>query len=175
MNNQEFMGELKKLLRRLPHEEYNEAINYYEQYFEDGGVINETPKQAAMNILADFVGRPDEKSSGQKVLVTILTIFSLPILAPLGASLAAVVACLYAVMFSLLAAGGAVALGGLASAVASVRFLFVSPQTTVFFFGAGLLCIAVGMALVLGSWALIKKSSVKFAKIGGSILRRFTR
>lgn len=41
MNRYEFMEQLSNLLNDLPEEEKNEAIRYYEDYFEDAGVFEE--------------------------------------------------------------------------------------------------------------------------------------
>lgn len=42
MNKQQFMGELKQLLGELPVVEREEALNYYEDYFADAGLENES-------------------------------------------------------------------------------------------------------------------------------------
>ena len=41
MNKHEFINQLKKHLRKLPFDEIKEAIDYYEQYFDDAGEENE--------------------------------------------------------------------------------------------------------------------------------------
>lgn len=42
MNKQQFMGELKQLLGELPVDEREEALSYYEDYFADAGIENES-------------------------------------------------------------------------------------------------------------------------------------
>ena len=41
MNRQEYMLQLKKLLKNLPCDETKEITDYYEQYFDDAGEENE--------------------------------------------------------------------------------------------------------------------------------------
>jgi len=40
MNRHEFIAQLKKKLRKLPFDEINEAVDYYEGYFDDAGEEN---------------------------------------------------------------------------------------------------------------------------------------
>lgn len=59
MNRKQFMDELEKLLRTLPPSEREEALQYYNDYFDDAGKENEaqvikelgSPKQVARTIL----------------------------------------------------------------------------------------------------------------------------
>ena len=62
MNRQEFMERLENLLQNIPEQERIEALQYYNDYFEDAGVENEqavldslgTPAQVAENIKRDL-------------------------------------------------------------------------------------------------------------------------
>lgn len=62
MNRKEFMEELEKQLVHLSEEEREEALNYYQEYFEDAGAENEetvirnlgSPEKLAKSILADL-------------------------------------------------------------------------------------------------------------------------
>ena len=62
MNRQEFMERLENLLQNIPEQERVEAIQYYNDYFEDAGEENEqavldalgTPAQVAENIKRDM-------------------------------------------------------------------------------------------------------------------------
>ena len=61
MSRQEFMTQLESLLMGISEEERNEALNYYENYFEDAGQENEaqvieelgSPEKIAVQIKAD--------------------------------------------------------------------------------------------------------------------------
>jgi uncharacterized membrane protein len=183
MNQQEFMQKLKNLLKRLPHEEFSEAIDYYEQYFAEGGEVKETPEQVARGILADFaVGADDpaaraskgktETKSGTKIWIIILSIFSIPILVPIGAALFAVAIALFAVIFALLVSGGAIIFAGFVGAIASLIFLIASPATTLFFIGYCLLSVALGILFIKLTTLAAKASSKWILNLFNKILRR---
>jgi len=162
MTKQEFMEKLKKLLKRLPHEEFEEAITYYEQYFEDGGEVKETPEQVARGILADFAtdkteeGKKEAKTSS-KLWIIILSIFSIPVLLPIGACIFALAIAIFAVIFALLASFAAIIATGIAGVIASFFIIALSPATFLFFLGAGLITFALGYLLLKLSWLLAKK------------------
>lgn len=67
MNKAEFMAELERLLQGIPDNERTEALNYYEEYFNDAGVENEqlviaeliSPKTVADNIKDDLRANMD--------------------------------------------------------------------------------------------------------------------
>ena len=68
MNRLEFMTELTALLQNMPEEEREEALQYYNDYFEDAGAENEaqvreelgSPKKVADMLLANLEGQDDE-------------------------------------------------------------------------------------------------------------------
>ena len=59
LTKEEYLAQLKKYLKRLPKEDYNNAMDYFTEYFEDAGPEGEaaliqelgTPKEAAYEIL----------------------------------------------------------------------------------------------------------------------------
>ncbi len=65
MMKNEFLARLKELLCDLPQEERDEAIRYYEDYFEDAGPLEEprvlkeliSPEDVAEKIRAGYIGR----------------------------------------------------------------------------------------------------------------------
>jgi len=65
MNKESFISRLDELLRELPDVERIEAIEYYQEYFDDAGVENEgqvlrelgSPEEVAHNIKADLARR----------------------------------------------------------------------------------------------------------------------
>lgn len=100
MTKKEYLRELKDRLSHLPREEREEALKYYEEYFEEAGdktveeIIDElgTPEEVAEKILADFNQEPgtsseyeyrsqevkqnvQKKSKMSKVLKIVLIIF----------------------------------------------------------------------------------------------------
>lgn len=59
LTKEEYLAQLKKYLKRLPKEDYNNAMDYFTEYFEDAGSEGETslmqelgtPKEAASVII----------------------------------------------------------------------------------------------------------------------------
>lgn len=74
MNRIEFMTELAALLQNLPEEERNDAMQYYNNYFDDAGedkeqeVIAEleSPKKVADKIKGDILENQEEDSSSKQ-------------------------------------------------------------------------------------------------------------
>ena len=70
MNKETYLQDLKKALKILPQSDRDEAIEFYEEYFEDAGIENEAkvieelgePKVLAKKILVDVVDRKYEES-----------------------------------------------------------------------------------------------------------------
>ena len=63
LTKEEYLAQLKKYLKRLPKEDYNNAMDYFTEYFEDAGSEGETslmqelgtPKEAAYDILDNLI------------------------------------------------------------------------------------------------------------------------
>ena len=81
MTRQEYMEELKKYLKRLPQEDFDNAIEYFSEYFEEAGPEKEQqvmrelgePKEAArelfLNLLQESVEK-DQDIVGEKAPFT---------------------------------------------------------------------------------------------------------
>ena len=46
LTKEEYLAQLKKYLKRLPKEDYNNAMDYFTEYFEDAGSEGETVSDA---------------------------------------------------------------------------------------------------------------------------------
>lgn len=65
MNKSEYLNELRKYLKRVPQQDLEDALEYYEEYFEEAGVENEqkiidelgTPKELAKKIIIECVDK----------------------------------------------------------------------------------------------------------------------
>ena len=80
MTRNEYMEQLKKYLKRLPKEDYDNAIEYFSEYFDEAGSENEQqvmeelgePREAArellLNLLQESVGGGKD-STGEKTAV----------------------------------------------------------------------------------------------------------
>lgn len=81
MDRQEFMAQLERLLLYVPIQEKEEALKYYNDYFEDAGPENEqqvlealgSPEKIADNIKRDihqsnFGVEPDKVEQGKEIM-----------------------------------------------------------------------------------------------------------
>ena len=63
MTRNEYMEQLKRYLRRLPKEDYENAVEYFSEYFDEAGPENEQqmmkdlgdPKEAAREVLLNLL------------------------------------------------------------------------------------------------------------------------
>jgi uncharacterized membrane protein len=189
MNKNEFMVELKNRLRKLPYDEINEAVNYYEEYFSDAGEENEqavlaelgSPANISAQIIADYAikGADTKKpiSHGlSTVWLAILAVFASPIALPLGlavvVSALAFVIVIIAVVFSIGAAGLGMSVGGLAYAGIGIPLFSQSIATALLYSGSGFVVMGVGLALLIATVALSKKCFNWLAMCVGKIILR---
>ena len=79
MTREEYMIKLKKYLRKLPKQDYEDAIEYFNEYFSDTDKAGQqklmeelgTPKQAAADLMYNLLDRKiqeqgDGKNDGKK-------------------------------------------------------------------------------------------------------------
>ena len=107
LTKEEYLAQLKKYLKRLPKEDYNNAMDYFTEYFEDAGPEGEaaliqelgTPKEAAYEILDNLITekRKDPDTPIWKIIfLTFLSICA----APIGGALALTIIALALAGFS---------------------------------------------------------------------------
>lgn len=191
MNKYEFIKELKERLRKLPYDEVNEAVEYYEQYFDDAGEQNESaaiaelgsPGSVASQIIAGFAIKDADRSKTSAkrglstVLSVILAMFAAPIALPVALAAIitalAIVICIIAILFSFGFSGVACIVAGLASMIVGTVVIVQDFATALSCVGMGLASFGIGLIFIKGTAALSKKSFSWFAKlIGKFILRR---
>lgn len=93
MNREEYMAALEKHLRKLPRDERENALVYYNEYFDDAEPENEdrvigelgSPAKLAAQLRSEYAlkGNEQEKKKMPVVLIVILSIFAAPIALPL--------------------------------------------------------------------------------------------
>jgi uncharacterized membrane protein len=161
------MAELERQLVRIADHEREEAIAYYNEYFDEAGPENEarvirelgSPVRVAAQIKADAAVKgmgsaeaPPVKKGMSTIWFVILGILALPIALPIvlavfSVGIALLVAA-FAVVAALIAAVVAVCGGGVISFIAGTGVLFTSVPTGLFYMGGGLA--AAGVSLLLG-------------------------
>lgn len=134
MTREEYMAKLQKYLRKLPKQDYEDAIEYFNEYFSDTDEEGQqklmeelgTPKEAAADLMCNLLDRKlqeqdtdiEEKKSKKGIItLSVLAILSTPVTVPLFialfAVLFAVAICVVCVIFSdFIAAFGVLLIGG---------------------------------------------------------------
>jgi len=174
MTKKEYMKKLAYQLRRLPKEDFDKAMDYFEEYFEDAGIENEqkaiedlgAPEEAASALILDLAQenavKPPKtmKRRFSALWIAILALFAAPIALPLALGILAVIASL---ILGILAVVGGILVTALA-AVAGSGGIAIIPQT----FGGGLVTIGLSLMLIgcgilvtyftilLARWIIIK-------------------
>lgn len=187
MNKTEYMKILSKKLRHLPKEDYDRAIEYFEEYFAEAGSENEqqaiqdlgSPEEAAreliMNLAEQNVSEPPKtvKRGMSAVWIGILGVCAAPIALPLALAIVILIACVFLVvavcLLSVLIEGISVAAGGIINIVAGIAILFRAFGDGLCNLGVGLICFGAGLLFTCGSillfrWA-VRKLSVFLGKI----------
>ena len=144
MTRREFMTELAARLHRLPKEDLQAALQYYEEYFDEAGSQNEqevirelrSPAHVASKILSDYAvkeakkARASTKSGWRAFWFTILAICAAPVAVPL------------------IIAAGAIFIKGIGS-------LFFGSATALLLFGSALILVGFALLIFYGISALI--------------------
>ena len=158
MNKNQFLKKLSKLLKSLPPEEREAALNYYQEYFDEAGPENEqriiselgSPEKVAAEVLAGSTQSGTAATTAPKkggigvIWTVILSILAAPIALPLAIASICIVTAL------------AAALIGIFIAFLAVFFLMIWVGISAligfpaFFFGSfGMSCISIGAFLLI--------------------------
>ena len=162
MTRREFMTELAARLHRLPKEDLQAALQYYEEYFDEAGSQNEqeviSPAHVASKILSDYAvkeakkARASTKSGWRAFWFTILAICAAPVAVPLIIAAVVTIVALgfagFAVVFALIIAAGAIFIKGIGS-------LFFGSATALLLFGSALILVGFALLIFYGISALI--------------------
>lgn len=151
MDKNEYLSRLRKKLKRLPPEDVDDALEYYEEYLEDAGPENEaavmdswgSPDTVASQVLADYAVKQMKKEPSARrglstIWIVLLAIFASPLAIPVAAVIAVmvlvlvmiifvVVACVYITAISAAAAGVVTLITGISFFSAISKLLFFIP------------------------------------------------
>ena len=172
MNKNTFIAELSRKLRRLPKDDFDDAMIYYVEYFAEAGIDEDqdvipmvgTVDEVASKILDEYSEKQIEKAEtegGAKnhtraVWYVILGIFAAPIAFPIAIAIVAVLfsimVAVIAVIFSMLVAGVSVVAAGFGAIFAA--FWAENVAQILFILGCGLVCVSLGVMIVLGFYKL---------------------
>lgn len=190
MTKKEYMKKLAYQLRRLPKKDYDKAMDYFEEYFEDAGTEHEqkaiqdlgTPEEAASALILELAqenaAKPPKtmKRRFSALWIAVLALFAAPIALPLALGILAVIG---AVILGILAVVGGILISALAAVAGSILGIIggiaIIPQT----FGGGLITIGFSLMMIgcgilvtyftilLARWLI-----VKLAGLLGRLVRR---
>lgn len=164
MTKKEYMKKLAYQLRRLPKEDYDKAMDYFEEYFEDAGIENEqeaiqdlgTPEEAASALILELAQenavKPPKtmKRRFSALWIAVLALFAAPIALPLALAILAVIA---SAVLAVLAVVAAILLSAFSCVAVSVLGIIggiaILPQTI----GGGL--VNIGLSLILISCGIL--------------------
>ena len=174
MTRTEYIAKLTKYLRKLPQKDYEEALEYFMEYFEEAGPENEaqvitelgTPKEAAHEVISRLLDEKiiEEKSSLRNkttilwiaILAVLASPVALPILLFFLAMLLTLLVVIFAVIVTALALTFALLISGIYTFFTSFSLLNVSLASTLFGGGLGLLMFGGALLLLLISFEICK-------------------
>lgn len=190
MTKNEFLYQLKSRLSILPDDEIESAISYYTEYLDEAGPKNEeeaiaklgSPAEVSGKIIGEFAlktvdsGKKSTKKGLNIIWIIILAIFASPIALPLAMAAVIVLFAVLMVIFSVVIAFGAAALGlilgGIATAIICLFLLPGNFATGIFFIGAGLISVGVGILFAMLTTFLTKVSINGIARGMARLLKR---
>ncbi len=175
MNKEEYMKQLKINLKRLPKEDFNRAVEYYEEYFVEAGEENEqkavedlgSPREAADQIIKDmalnYSKEPvkDIKSGMNAVWIGILALFAVPIALPLLGG--GIVVCLammlvaWSILLALMVMAASAVILGPVTIIAGFTIITKSISVFCTCIGIGLMAMGIGAAMTYGMYVLCRR------------------
>lgn len=174
MTKTEYLAKLTKYLRKLPQKDYEEALEYFMEYFEEAGPENEaqviaelgTPKEAAHEVITRLLDEKiiEDKSSLRNkttilwiaILAVLASPVALPILLFFLAMLMTLLMIIFAVIVTALALTFALLISGVYTFFTSFSLLSVSLASTLFGVGLGLLMFGGALLLLFASFEIYK-------------------
>lgn len=190
MTKADYMKTLAYSLRHLPKEEFEQAMDYFEEYFaeagseheqqaiEDLGSPDEASKTLIMNLAAKNVEEPPKtvKHSFKAVWIGLIALCAAPIALPLAFCLICVIA---ALIFAILCVLGGILLSAfcvLAAAVigfiGGIALLFSSFANGIATLGFSLLCAGGGVLFLFVAFQFCKWFLQKIVQFLGKLMKK---
>ena len=190
MNKVEYMTSLKKKLRHLPQEDLKKALEYFEEYFAEAGVANETqaiedlgtPEDAAEQLITNLaISNTEEpvkniKKGLNQIWVGVLAVFAAPIAVPVAAAIALTVLLVILSIFLVIFALFLASFTGLIMCPVSIIVSFTQIGTNMGAFlnllGLGFFAGGFGLIALIGSIKSFKSAMNKSIGLFGKIARK---
>ncbi|MEW4354792.1 DUF1700 domain-containing protein [Streptococcus pneumoniae] len=193
MTRDEYLTQLKKYLKKLPQKDYEEAIDYFTEYFDEVGPENEeraieelgTPKEAAHDVLRDLlkekVNSDEPEQRKHILLIGILALFAAPVAIPVAIGIAAsiiglllgILAVAFTLCFTICLLSFTTFLIG-ASLIWESFTVLLATSSNAFALGFGLGLFAIGASLLtfLAAFYIIKGTKWTLLKVIQGISQR---
>ena len=190
MNREQFLSDFQKHLKRLPQEEIDNALGYYEEYLAEVGIQNQeraiasfgNPRKLASQIVAEYAVKdmeaaPSAKKTLSSFWAVLLAVFASPIAIPLAIAVAcvafALVIVVIASIFSLAVISFSFALCFIVLIAVGIILLVPHPAVSIFYIGIALFLLGIGIMFSQLTRQLTKRCSTVIPKmIRKSVPRR---
>lgn len=190
MTRTEYLAKLEHYLKRLPQVDYQEAMDYFTEYFDEAGPENEaqviaelgSPKEAASDLINRLLDEKivDDTKTPRKttrtVWIAILAILgtplSLPLVFILFALLITILAVGFAVVITVLMLGVAFLTSGLYMLYDSWSYLSISTSTTTLGLGIGLFSIGLSILAIMAAVSIAKLSGQGIIALAKHIVKK---
>lgn len=192
-DRESYMKALRHELRKLPKDDLETAMSYFEEYFEEAGPENEaaaiedlgTPRQAASQLIVDLAVKNTRETGGdvkkdfRSVWIGILAVFAAPIALPLALAAVVVIASLglsvLMVLGSVILCGACALVAGAAAVAAGIFYVFRFPADALANIGVGLMSLGLGALITPAMLELTKTFLRGIAKLFGHMVQRFSK
>ncbi|MGQ9413336.1 DUF1700 domain-containing protein [Streptococcus pluranimalium] len=189
MTRTEYLKQLDKYLHRLPEEDYQEAMDYFTEYFDEAGPENEghvmeelgTPKEAAQDILNALWNKKEnqeddsQKSRAKTLWIALLALFAAPLALPIILLVVGLIIAAVAIIFAFVVTALALLVAGIAVLAVLIWESFTlvphSLAAAALGVGTGLLILGIGILL----WLLFMALAKAMTRILLAIISRLTK
>ncbi len=187
MTRAEYMTTLAHNLRRLPREDFDRAMEYFEEYFNEAGPEHEaeavhdlgSPEDASRELIMDLAEKniqepPKTVKRGlHAVWVGILGVCAAPIALPLLLAFVCVIFALlitvFAFIFAFFVSAAGITAGGVLTVAGGVALLFSTFSDGLSTIGAGLFTLGAGILFLYGSFLFCRWTLRKMSRSLGTI------
>lgn len=188
MNKDEFLKVLRKKLKSLPQKEIDDALMYYEEYFDEAGIDSDHdvlcelshPSDIASQILSEYaVKEINSKTKSIKtgisslwfiLLAIIVSPIAFPITFPILIMLVVSAFVSLILVFVFFVVTGSLIFSGVIVFFSGFKYLFVDIATSLISIGTGSLLIGISILGIIVSIFLFSKISKLIVSGGSSLL-----
>lgn len=189
MNREQYMERLRHRLKRLPKEDFDRAVAYFTEYFEEAGPELEaqaiedlgSPELAADQIIREFAvenaDKPAQsvKRSFSALWIGILAVFAAPVALPLalafGIVFLAMILVAVSLIFSVFLIAVALTISALPCIFVSIWLIFSSFADGLATLGFGLILLGIGILMTMLSILVTKWCLHGATRLFGSIAK----